>query len=86
MSAKKPFKSKDGNWCNGFPQLLSFIGGTVVSHLPEMKRGQRGIVTALEHDPDYYQTPAKIPYIVFRHLGVSPSQLYETGEVDMAFS
>ena len=40
--------------------------GTGPFHL---KGWQPEIVMALEHNPDYYRTPAKIPYIVFRHLG-----------------
>lgn len=50
-----------------------------------LKGWQPGIIMALERNPDYYGTPAKIPYIVFRHLGLSPLRMYETGEVDVAF-
>ena len=50
-----------------------------------LKGWQPEIVMALERNPDYYRTPAKLPYIVFRHLGVSPLRMYETGEVNVAF-
>lgn len=50
-----------------------------------LKGWQRGIVMALERNPDYYRTPAKIPYVVFRHLGASPLRMYETDEVDVTF-
>lgn len=50
-----------------------------------LKEWQPGIIMALERSPDYYRAPAKIPYIVFRHLGVSARHMYETGEVDVAF-
>jgi len=50
-----------------------------------IKGWQQGIVMALERNSDYYRTPAKIPYIVFRHLGLSSLRMYETGEIDVAF-
>lgn len=50
-----------------------------------LKGWQPGIIMALERNPDYHRAPAKIPYIVFRHLGVSPLRLYQSGEVDVAF-
>lgn len=50
-----------------------------------LKGWQRGIIMALEGNPDYYREPAKIRYVVFRHLGISPRHMYETNEVDVAF-
>ncbi|MBM3925276.1 MAG: peptide ABC transporter substrate-binding protein [SAR202 cluster bacterium] len=39
---------------------------------------------AMERNPMYHLSPAKVPYVVFRFYGGIPSLMYEDGEIDLA--
>lgn len=50
-----------------------------------LKGWRPGIALALEANKEYYLSPPQLSYVVFCFLGGSPSRMYESDEVDVAF-
>lgn len=43
-----------------------------------------GLALVLDRNDQYHRTPAKVPHVLFWHIGANPFLMYKTGELDVA--